>query len=123
MGLQITVTSHTVGYLPEFCDIIQNQLDSPKITFNFTHAQIAYNTQVLPPQAKQAYTENLLNYTKRDDVLTDHKDFIYAVVNYLHDKHYPNQNWNNATKFYDQLDNIRGNSWRKLWPELQGYEK
>lgn len=123
MGLQLTVTSHTVGYLPEFCDIIQNQLGSPDITFNFTHAPLAYNPQILPPQAKQVYTEKLLDYTKRDDVLTEHKDFIYAVVNYLHDRHYTNQQWIKATSFYDSLDKIRGNSWRELWPELQGYER
>lgn len=123
MTLQVTVTSHTVGYLPEFCDIIRDELKVKDFPFNFTHSPIAYNPQILPPQAKQIYTQKLLEYTKRDDVLVEHKDFMYAVVNFLHDKHYPNDIWKTATDFYDKLDKIRGNSWRELWPELQGYEK
>lgn len=123
MGLQVTVTAHTVGYLPEFCDVIRDELNLSSFTFNFTHTPKAYNPQIIPPEAKQVYTEKLLNYTKRDDVLTAHKDFIYAVVNFMHDKHYPNEEWKKATNFYDRLDKIRGNDWRKLWPELQGYER
>lgn len=123
MSLQVTVTTHTVGYLPEFCDVIRNDLKIKDFTFNFTHSPLQYNPQILPTQVKEIYTPKLLDYTKRDDVLVEHKDFIYSVVNFLHDKHYNNEEWVKAAKFYDSLDKIRGNSWRKLWPELQGYEK
>lgn len=122
MNLQLTVTSHTVGYLPEFCDIIRDELKVDSFAFNFTHKPIEYNPQVIPPQVKEIYTKKLLTYTERDDVLTEHKDFIYAVVNFLHDKHYPKEEWIKAVNFYDRLDKIRGNSWRKLWPELEGYD-
>lgn len=123
MSIQVTITTHTVGYLPEFCDVIRDDLQINGFAYNFTHAPIAYNPQILPPQVKEEYTKKLLDYTKKEDTLVEHKDFIYAAVSFLHDKHHENRQWVRATKIYDNLDQIRGNSWRKLYPELQGYER
>ena len=123
MRLQVTITTHTVGYLPEFCDVIRDVLGVKDFEFNFTHSPMAFNPQILPIPAKQEYTKKLLGYTEKESTIVEHKDFIYAVVNFLHDKHYDNSEWIKATKFYDSLDKIRGNSWRTLWPELQRYEE
>lgn len=119
MSLQITITALTIGYLPEFCEEIKNTLGIETFAYNFTHGPMHYNPQVLPIYAKQEYTKKLEDYAKLDTTPRFFREFCWGAIKFMHAKHHGSDRWWRAKEYWDKLDEIRGNSWRKLWPELE----
>jgi hypothetical protein len=117
----ITTTCLTVGYLPEFLDSIQTELNHRgDFDFNIAQGPKIFNPVVLPTEVKRQYKEKLMAYLNRSNV-QGHINIINSVTKFLSTEDYDNEEFKNTLQFLTKLDIIRDTDWRKLWPEFIPY--
>lgn len=124
---QITITSLTVGRLPEFLDYLQNELGCKidfhngvnGLTFNLAMITDKFCIQHIPEKLKQQYIEKLNNYNKEHNPLTS--PVIESCITFMQEAEADLNLWYYMIRFLDKLEVYRSNDWRKLWPEFIEY--
>ena len=117
---QITITALSIGYLPDLLTYLTDELkftDDDKIEFNFVFGSPKLNPQLLPKQIKKIYTKKLESFLAVTPFVKLFKSIISSSINYMGevDKH---DEFQSMIDYLDTLDNLRGNNWKSLWPEL-----
>lgn len=124
---QITVTTLTIGRLPEFLDILTDELDCKLdlyrhingITFNMVTNPEGLNIQNLPDEIKDAYIEKLNTYCKKGNKLTT--PFVETCISFMKEKSSNHTEFLNRLGILTVLDVKRNKNWEKLWPEFVPY--
>jgi hypothetical protein len=119
---QITITALSVGYLPELLTYLTDELkftDDDKMEYNLVFGDITLNPQLLPNEVKQMYTKKLERFLENTSNHELFKGIITTSINQMNEKD-ESSSFHKMTDFLDSLDNLRGNDWKSLWPELWG---
>ena len=124
---QITVTTLTIGRLPEFLDILTDELDCKLdlhrhingITFNMVTNPEGFNIQNLPEEIKDVYIEKLNTYCKKGNKLTT--PMVETCISFMKGKSANNDEFVNRLGILTLLDVRRNKNWEKLWPEFVPY--
>ena len=126
IGPQITITSLNVGYLPELLNELINNMKFdmhwiPRpswINFNLSIGPDKTCCKNLPENVKNQYIKKLEKFYEE----TMHKELCSSIINasiqFLkepgEEKHFKSLIW-----WLDNLDSLRGNDWKSLWPEIE----
>lgn len=122
---QITVTSLSIGVLPEFLNFLTTELeckiDRSKgingITFNLCYGPNRLCVQNLPDSIKKLYTDRLTTFIQHGNDLAN--TMLQPCIDFMNEK--PATSWyfeHDLLRYMTQLDERRGLNWRKLWPEF-----
>lgn len=120
IGPQITITSLSIGYLPELLDFLMDtlQFDMSWISYNLSLGPDRTCAKHLPDSVKQQYRTTLTDFLSASDHQALFAPIINASVDFLSEPG-EHQHFLDMVKFLDKLDARRGNSWRALWPEIE----
>ena len=124
---QLTVTTLTIGRLPEFLDILTNELECKLdlhrhingITFNMATNPAGFNIQNLPEEIKDTYIEKLNIYCKKGNPLTT--PMVETCISFMKENPADLNKFLYTLGFLRVLDNRREKNWEKLWPEFVPY--
>ena len=117
LGMQITISSLTIGYLPEFLSELK-KIGCNNMNSNFVHGPADLNPQVLPIKLKKIYTNKLNRYISKtsSDV---HKKLLHEAINFMNDINNTDKKmWERTIHRLDFLDKKRKTNWKSLWPEF-----
>ena len=117
LGMQITISSLTIGYLPEFLSELK-KIGCNNMNSNFVHGPADLNPQVLPIKLKKIYTNKLNRYISKtsSDV---HKKLLHEAINFMNDTDNTDKKmWERTLHRLDFLDKKRKTNWKSLWPEF-----
>jgi MoaA/NifB/PqqE/SkfB family radical SAM enzyme len=122
MAPQITITALSIGYLPELLTYFADELkftDEDKIEFNFVFGATTLDPRNLPTDVKDMYTRKLESFLKETPFVKLFETIISSSINYMHEADTQSR-FQSMIDYLDTLDNLRGNDWKSLWPELRG---
>ena len=119
---QITITSLSIGYLPDLLTFLTDDLnftDEDNIQFNFIFGRLNLSPHLLPQQVKKLYIKKLESFLANTKFPNLFKAIISSSINYMNEAN-KEKDFYTMTEYLDTLDDFRGNDWKLLWPELQG---
>ena len=124
---QITITTLTIGRLPEFLDILTDELGCKLdlhrhingITFNMVTNPEGLNIQNLPEELKDSYIEKLNTYCNKENKLTT--PMVETCISFMKEKSANHTEFLNRLGILTVLDAKRKKNWEKLWPEFVPY--
>ena len=119
---QITITALSIGYLPDLLTFLTDELnftDEDSIQFNFIFGSITLSPHLLPQQVKKLYTKKLESFLANTKFPNLFESIISSSINYMNEVN-NEKDFYTMTDYLDQLDGLRGNDWKLLWPELRG---
>jgi radical SAM protein with 4Fe4S-binding SPASM domain len=117
LGMQITISALTIGYLPEFLNELE-KMGCNEMNSNFVHGPADLNPQVLPPKLKKIYTNKLNRYISKTSN-NMHKKLLLEATSFMNDINESDKNmWKRTLHRLDFLDKKRKTNWKSLWPEF-----
>jgi MoaA/NifB/PqqE/SkfB family radical SAM enzyme len=123
---QITITALSIGYLPDLLTFFIEELkftDDDHISFNLAQYPFNMNVNILPISVKKLYTKKLESFLENVQFPDLCESIITSSITAMNDSDDENNTHANLqamTDYLDQLDELRGNDWKSLWPELWG---
>lgn len=124
---QITITALSLSKLPEFLDVLTDELGC-KLDYDNNIDGITYNIAIgpericmqnLPEDIKDMYIDKLNTYCKKQNYLTT--PMVESCISFMKEKPSDPQQFAELLKFLDVIDGRRKNDWRTLWPEFLPY--
>lgn len=124
---QITITALTLSKLPEFLDVLTEELDC-KIDWDNEINGLTYNIAIgperlciqnLPEDIKGMYIDKLNTYCEKQNPLTT--PMVERCISFMKEKQSDPYQFKDLLKYLDILDGRRNKDWRVLWPEFLAY--
>ena len=124
---QITITALTLSKLPEFLDVLTEELNC-KIDWDNQVNGLTYNIAIgperlciqnLPEDIKDMYIDKLNTYCEKQNPLTT--PMVERCISFMKEKQSDAYQFTDLLKYLDILDGRRNKDWRVLWPEFLDY--
>ena len=118
----ITVTSLSIGYLPELLNFFIKELDFGNkdiIHLNLGIWPSKLNPQNLPSNIKEIYIKKLQNFLSKTSQVELCSSLISTSLKFLTDKESDPNKFFDLIDYLDNLHKIRKTNWKKLWPEIR----
>lgn len=124
---QITITSLSISKLPEFLDVLTEELDCKLdydnqidgITFNIANRPTHLDIRNIPEDVKKVYIDKLNMYCEKNNCLTT--PLVETCISYMEENKSDPAEILKLLKYLDILDSSRNKCWSDLWPEFLDY--
>ena len=118
---QVTVTSLSIGYLPELLNFFIKEFDFTNndiINVNLGIWPSKLNPQHLLPNIKEIYIKKLQNFLNKTSQAELCSSVISPSLDFLTNKDCDQNEFFEMINYLNEIDKIRKTNWKELWPEI-----